>query len=96
MQGIPPIGAFFVFRAALAVGSTQLKVYGAFHKRARKDLRLPREATGVYEEMLKKLPPVVREAAIQRQDRVERAFEALEKGRLPHSTDRTEREYLLK
>ena len=64
-------------------------------KRARRNGRLPHEAKEVYDEILARLKSRIRETQLQRQERIEKEFESLNMGKLPHSTFRTEWEYLL-
>ena len=73
----------------------RLKVYDTAIKRARKAGKLPHEANEVYDEIIAKLRRVIREAKMQKQERVEKEFHDLSMGRLPHSTFHTEWEYLL-
>ena len=84
-----------VFRRTLAPGSTRLKVYDTTVSRARKKLRLPHEAKEVFDEVVAKLKRTIRETAMERKERAEKAFDDLSMGRLPHSAFRAEWEYCL-
>lgn len=78
-----PIRMHVVF---LAMGGARLKVYDTPLETAeqRGGPHLPHEAKEVYEEILK-LRAIANETTTQRQERVDKVFEDLEMGRLPHS-----------
>ena len=94
-DSVRPYDLLVVFKKTLAVGSTRMKIYENEIALAVRANRLPLQAQAVYDEILAKMKSVLRESKLQKQSRVESEFNALEMGRLPHSTFLVEWERLL-
>lgn len=97
-KGVRPVGMLNLFRKTLPVGATRLKVYDTYLRKVWKGGLIglmPHDAQAVYEGVLAKLRTVVRETAMQRQGRVEKAFEDFSVGRMSHLTFQAERAHLL-
>lgn len=77
-----PVDVLNLFREMHAVGRTRLKVCDICLREAWKDGLMPHDAQAVHEGLFVKFRSVVSDSAMQRQGRVEKAFDDLSTGHL--------------
>ena len=89
-QGVRPLEVLTVYRRCLPAGSTRLQIYEIMLKRAQKKGRLPNEAKDVLDEIKARLRTAIRETDFQREDRLDREFQALTMGQKTHAEFRAQ------
>ena len=86
---ITPLEVLTLYRKCLPVGSTRERAYTTLVTRAQRNGRLPKEASAVLAEMREKLRTMIFETTFQRQDRLEKEFDALQMNKSSHTEFRS-------
>ena len=86
---ISPLEVLTVYERCLPIGSVRLCIYNTRVDRARCNGRLPAEAKDVLEEVKTKVRKALFETDFQREDRLDKEFEALQMGRMTHAEFRS-------
>ena len=86
---ITPLEVLTLYKKCLPVGGIRERAYTTLVGRAQRNGRLPGEASAVLAEMKAKLRALIFETNFQREDRLEKEFEALQMGRMGHAEFRS-------
>jgi hypothetical protein len=76
-KAVRPYDVLNLYKKALPLGSTRLKMYDLMIKQARRNGRIPNEAKEVMEEIRVALRQIIRESALAKEERLEAEFNKL-------------------
>ena len=70
-KAVRPYDVLNLFRKALPLGSTRLKMYDLILKQTRQDERIPEDAAAVLIEVKEQLSDIIQESTLAKQERTE-------------------------
>ena len=88
--GVRPLDVLALYRKAFPAGSIRLQIYDNVQVRAQRQGRLPLQAKEVLEEIKTRIKAAIRETPFQREDRLDKEYQALVMGPKSHAEFRAQ------